>query len=83
MCKKDASKYTSISDHFIKEVHETWTEINFENTINSLGQFRQQYLWQNSLIKIEIQTYLPIKTGLKRNRTGKTYNEKRVPVPHP
>ena len=51
--KRDASKYINLSDPFIKEVHETWTEINFENTINAMEQFRQQYLWQNSLIKIE------------------------------
>ena len=53
MSKRDASKYINLSDPLIKEVHETWTEINFENTINSMEQFRQQYLWQNSLIKIE------------------------------
>ena len=53
MSKRDASKYINLSDPFIKEVHETWTEINFENTINAMEQFRQQYLWQNSLIKIE------------------------------
>ena len=53
MSKRDASKYINLSDPFIKEVHETWTEISFENTINSMEQFRQQYLWQNSLIKIE------------------------------
>ena len=29
MSKRDASKYINLSDPFIKEVHETWTEINF------------------------------------------------------
>ena len=28
-------------------------EANFDDTINSMEQFRQQYLWQYSLIKIE------------------------------
>ena len=53
MSKRDASKYINLSDPFIKEVHETWAKINFGNTINSLEQFRQQYFWQKSLIKIE------------------------------
>ena len=83
MSKRDASNYINLSDPFIKEVHETWTEINFENTINSLEQFRQQYLWQNSLIKIENKPIYLNKWFKNRNRTGKTYNEKRVPVPQP
>ena len=77
------TKKTKLSDPFIKEVHETWTEINFENAINFMEHFRQQYFWQNSLIKIENKPIYLRNWFKKRNRTGKTYNEKRVPVSQP
>ena len=80
--KRDASKYVNPSDPFIKEAHETWTEINFENTINSMEQFRQQNVWQNSLIKIENKP-IYLRNWFKKGivQVKKTYNEKRVPVP--
>ena len=52
LSKKDMAKYLNISDPFLKEICETWVEINYEDKIASTEQFQSQYLWLNSLIRI-------------------------------
>ena len=50
--KKDTSAI-KISDPFIKEVMEIWSEVNFEQAIVTEDHFFRSSLWYNSLIRIE------------------------------
>ena len=52
LSKKDLQNF-EIKDKFVKEVMKIWTEINFEVTLRSFEDFSKQYLWNNSLIRIE------------------------------
>ena len=54
--KKDMAKSLNISDPFLKEICETWVEINYEDKIASIEQFQSQYLWLNSLFRIGNQS---------------------------
>ena len=50
--KKDTSAI-KISDPFIKEVMDIWSEVNFEQAVVAEDHFFQSSLWYNSLIRIE------------------------------
>ena len=50
--KKDTSAI-KVSDPFIKEVLEIWSEVNFELAVVTEDHFFQSSLWYNSLIRIE------------------------------
>ena len=41
-----------VSDPFVKEGLEIWSEISFEETVTSYKHFRSLPLWHNSLIRI-------------------------------
>ena len=47
-----------------------------------MDHFWQQYLWQNSLIKIENKPIYP-RCWFKKGIVQVKHNEKRVPVPQP
>ena len=50
--KSDLHKYYKISDTFLSEVLQIWSEISFNDNITSNKQFRSMNLWHNSLIKV-------------------------------
>ena len=47
--KKDLRKY-KMSDTFITEILQLWSEINFDGNIDPNEQFLSMNLWHNSLI---------------------------------
>ena len=50
--KNDLHKYYKISDTFLSEVLQIWSEISFNGNITSNKQFRSMNLWHNSLFKV-------------------------------
>ena len=51
--KNDMSKFTtSISDNFLAEILNIWSEISFDSDVNSFDHFLSTSLWYNSLIRI-------------------------------
>ena len=50
--KKDINNLT-ISDPFVKEILEIWSEVFFQETIVSDEHLLSSPLWQNSLIRIQ------------------------------
>ena len=51
--KKDSCNIIKVSDPFIKEILEIWSEANFEQILMSDNHFLSSPLWYNSLIRIE------------------------------
>ena len=51
--KLDTSKLISVQDSFLQEVLEIWSEVNFDDKIETEQQFLEQHIWHNSLIRIE------------------------------
>ena len=51
--KEDLSKIKGLSDVFIKEILQIWSEISYEDNLNSMEHFLSMSLWHNSLIRIE------------------------------
>ena len=49
---KDMHSVKKVSDPFVKESLEIWSEISFEETVTSDKHLRSLPLWHNSLIKI-------------------------------
>ena len=47
-----------LEDKFVKEILELWIEINFQKQLRSTNEYEEQYLWNNSLISIDIK--LPV-----------------------
>ena len=50
--RKDVSKYINVPDPFITEIVPIWTELSFEDTVNSMEHFLSLNLWHNSLVKV-------------------------------
>ena len=50
--KKDLLAYFKVSDVFLQEILQTWSNINYEDNISSKEQLLSQYLWLNSLIRV-------------------------------
>ena len=46
-------KHFQTSDIFVNEILLIWAEVNFNNSIFSLEQYKTQRLWNNSLIRID------------------------------
>ena len=51
--KKDLLAYLKVSDAFLQEILQIWSEINYEDSISSKKQLLSQCLWLNSLIRVE------------------------------
>ena len=51
--KLDTSKLMWVQDHFLQEILEIWSEVNFDDKIETEQQFLEQHIWHNSLIRIE------------------------------
>ena len=51
--KKDTKNYFQTSDIFVNEMLLILAEVNFNNSIFSLEQYKTQRLWNNSLIRID------------------------------
>ena len=51
--KKDTKNHFHTSDIFVNEILLIWSEVNFNNSISSLEQYKTQRLWNNSLIRID------------------------------
>ena len=51
--KLDTSNLISVQDPFLQEILEIWSEVNFDDKIETEQQFREQHIWHNSLIRIE------------------------------
>ena len=51
--KQDTKNHFHTSDIFVNEILLIWAEINFNNSISSLEQYKTQRLWNNSLIRID------------------------------
>ena len=49
---KDIHSVIKVSDPFVKESLEIWSEISFEETVTSYKHLRSLPLWHNSLIRI-------------------------------
>ena len=49
---KDMHNIVKVSDPFVKETLEIWSEISFEETVTSDKHLRSLPLWHNSLIRI-------------------------------
>ena len=52
LSKEDLSKYIKISDTLTSEILHIWTDIKYEANMSSIEQLKEQYLWQNSLIRV-------------------------------
>ena len=50
--KKDLLAYFKVSDVFLEEILQTWSNTNYEDNISSKEQLLSQYLWLNSLIRV-------------------------------
>jgi len=51
--KKDLLAYFKVSDVFLQGILQTWSNINYEqDNISSKKQLLSQYLWLNSLIRV-------------------------------
>ena len=50
--RKDMHSVIKVSDPFVKESLEIWSEISFEETVTSYKHLRSLPLWHNSLIRI-------------------------------
>jgi len=50
--KEDMTNLLNVSNCFISEILSIWSEVNFEDRITSENQFHDQYLWYNSLFRI-------------------------------
>ena len=51
--KEDLPKIKGLSDVFIKEILQIWSETSYEDNLNSIEHFLSISLWHNSLIRIE------------------------------
>ena len=51
--KTDCSKTIPVNNLFIRELLETWSEVNFVDVIENKKHFLAQPLWHNSLIRID------------------------------
>ena len=51
--KKDTKNHFHTSHIFVNEILLIWAEVNFNNSISSLEQYKTQRLWNNSLIRID------------------------------
>ena len=49
----DTEKEVRVTDPFLKEILEYWAEINFVDQVSSDIAFQEQFLWFNSLIRID------------------------------
>ena len=49
----DTKKEVRVTDPFLKEILEYWAEINFVDQVSSDIAFQEQFLWFNSLIRID------------------------------
>ena len=49
----DTKKEVRATDPFLKEILEYWAEINFVDQVSSDIAFQEQFLWFNSLIRID------------------------------
>ena len=50
--KKDLAEFIHISDAFITEVLNIWSEISYDDNITSTQNLLSLPLWQNSLVRI-------------------------------
>ena len=50
---KDTKNHFHTSGIFVNEILLIWAEVNFNNSISSLEQYKTQRLWNNSLIRID------------------------------
>ena len=60
----DTKKEVRATDPFLKEILEYWAEINFVNQLSSDIAFQEQFLWFNSLRRIDNKPIF-LKSGLK------------------
>ena len=51
--KTDCSKTIPLKNLFIRELLETWSEVNFVDVIENKKHFLEQPIWDNSLIRID------------------------------
>ena len=51
--KQDMHKYVTTTDTFTTEILHLWSEISYEQNVNSLDHFLPLPLWHNSLIRID------------------------------
>ena len=51
--KQDTKSHFHTSDKFVDDILLIWAEVNFNNSISSLEQYKTQRLWNNSLIRID------------------------------
>ena len=51
--KKYTKNHFHTSDIFVNEILLIWAEVNFNNSISFLEQYKTQRLWNNSLIRID------------------------------
>ena len=50
---KDSRNLIKVSDPFLKEILEIWSEVKYEEMIISDHHFRTLPLWYNSLVRVE------------------------------
>ena len=60
----DTKKEVRATDPFLKEILEYWAEINFVDQVSSDIAFQEQFLWFNSLIRIDNKPIF-LKSGFK------------------
>ena len=48
--QKDVLKVGKVSDVFLQEILQIWSEVTFEDCMSSVTQLRSQPLWFNSLV---------------------------------
>ena len=65
--KKDMKNHFHTSDIFVNKILLIWAEINFNNTISSLEQYKTQRLWNNSLIRIDRKPVFFSRMACQRN----------------
>ena len=61
----DTKKEVRVTDPFLKEILEYWADINFVDQVRSDIAFQEQFLWFNSLIRIDNKPIFFLKNSLK------------------
>jgi len=54
--KLDTSKLISVQDPFLQEILEIWSEVNFDDKVETKQQFLEQHIWHNLLNKLGSKT---------------------------
>ena len=74
--KKDTKNHFHTSDIFVNEILLIRAEVNFNNSISSLEQYKTQRLWNNSLIRKQTCFFLS-KMASQRNFDSRVFYKRR------